>query len=154
MNRIQELVLRLREQGEELEFFGSQSSTAIDKLQDGLKAKLSTSFREFLLDYGGGGRIGDGISGIWKNEPFTLNRGTVYGDTLRTRREAGLPEELIVVYRNDDTFSTWCLDTSKMYDGECPIVAYPLIHKGKGGLVKLFDSFEEYCFDYLHQMLE
>ena len=108
-----------------VEFYGPQSEEHIAKLEAALEVKLPPSFKEFLRAYGGGGKKTLGISGILRNDPLWVNRGTVLGDTLLTREDFDLPKHLVVILRDYDADAIWCLDCSHS-DGscECPVVSF------------------------------
>jgi hypothetical protein len=116
-------------------------------LEVSLQAKFPPSFREFLEIYGGGGGVGGGISGIWENTPLTTNEGTVYGDTVRTREQFGLPKHLIVVYRNFME-TIYCLDMSRAdANGENPVVFFDFENYQPGD--DIAPSFDEHFREYL-----
>ncbi len=124
---------------------GGVTEPKIDELEQLLQAKLPVSFRNFLVEYGGGGAVGQEISGIEDGDPANDNRGTVLGDTLRCREELALPVGLVVVYLADDLV-VWCLDTLKMATDECPVVSFEAATKNTA---LLFPDFRTFFNDYL-----
>lgn len=144
MTPIRELAERL-EQSIGVFWQGGVSDQAIAQLEHLLGVRLPHSFREFLREYGGGGEIGQEISGIEGGDPANDNRGTVNGDTLRCRQDYGLPAQYTVVYFTEDDI-VWCLDTSSFVDDECPVVAYDVFNKST---LQLFSTFGDFFEDYL-----
>jgi hypothetical protein len=124
--RIEQLIVEIESLGEVFTWHGPQSEAGIAELEHALGVMLPLSYRAFLLRYGGGGiQAQIGISGIYNNEPLSMELETAYGDTLRMRAEWGLPPHLIVIERGDEHFPPMCLDTSRReLDGEYPVVGF------------------------------
>src|SRR5262245_61485830 len=98
--RIEQLIAEIEALGEVFEWAGPQSEQSVRELERALGAELPPSYRAFLLRYGAGGkRAWIGISGIYDNDPLSMELGTAYGDTIRARERYGLPPHLIVVER-------------------------------------------------------
>jgi len=134
-----DLIQQIRDEGEELDFFGPQSETVIRDVESALSCHFPDSYRRWLKEYGGGGVVDEYISGI-DGEPLTPNEGTVYGDTVRCREEHGLPANLAVIFYQDGEV-IWCLVTDQMRDGECPIVSFDVTSGKTEPLAKTFDDF-------------
>jgi hypothetical protein len=75
----------------ELDYYGGQDESLLPTLETLLGVKLPPSYRRFLAKYGGG----DGISGMYGNDPHMLNDGTVVGDTFNARRRYNLPPQYV-----------------------------------------------------------
>lgn len=147
MGEVDELIRTIEEKGGALEFFGPQAAERIHQLEKALTVRLPPSYVTFLERFGGGGTLGSGISGIYNDQPLTLNDGTVYGDTLRTREDFALPRHLVVIYR-DESDAVWCLDTSTCDEnGECPVVAYDVGRRRVAE--RIASSFAKFFEDYL-----
>jgi len=121
---------------------GQTSRESIDKLEALLGSRLPTSFRAFLMKYGGGGFDDEDalICGIESDDPTLKHRGTVYGDTLLCREDDELPANLIVIYLSDEDI-VWCLDVSQFDDDECPVVAFDVFSKSTKPLAETFGDF-------------
>jgi hypothetical protein len=138
---LETLIQQLERRGKDVFWQGKASPSAIDQLGDLLGATLPDSFREFLRVCGGGGVVGEEISGIEDDDPSLQHRGTVYGDTLSCRETYDLPDHLSVVYLNVDVDAVWCLDAESMTDGECRIVSYDVYSKVTRPLAASFRDF-------------
>jgi len=148
MATISELVQRVKDAGHSVEFFGPQDEKIIDSLAAGLATDLPQAFREFLRVYGGGGIVGEWISGIYNGQPFLKKQGSVYGDTLRWREQHHLPSGLIVVCTQDDEVC-WCTDaTNTLGTSARPVVSFDITTK-PARVTKIADSFECFFRDYL-----
>ncbi len=108
---------------------GPASDIAIDQVEASLGVRFPASFREFLRQTGGGGLDRLSISSVENENPVKKAYGSVYGDTLHYREEwvpHPLPTHLVVIQRDADDNEPFCLDTSRMRNGECPVVLYYL----------------------------
>ena len=124
--RIEQPIAEIEAFGEVFEWYGPRNEASVAQLERALGAKLPPSYRAFLFRYGGGGtRAYDGISGIYGNDPLSMQLGATYGDTMRMRNDRGVPARLIVIERGDEHFPPMCLDTScPALDGEFPVVGF------------------------------
>lgn len=141
---VESLVNKISESEGEVFWFGSSSTEAIAQLESLLDLRLPKSFSKFLSICGGGGFATTEISGIEEDNPSLQHRGTVYGDTIRCRDEAQLPNHLVVIYFDPEDV-IWCLDTSKFTGNECPVVSYDEFH---GGTSHIADNFTEFLAEY------
>jgi hypothetical protein len=147
MPTIDELIQRVRKAGHSVEFYGPQGDEKINDLAAALGTDLSPSFREFLRRYGGGGVVGEWISGIYGGQPLLTNQGSVFGDAVRWRERHHLPPDFVPVYTQEDEVC-WCLDTARNgRDGESPIVSFDKSNPHHA--TKIADSFEEFFREYL-----
>ena len=152
--RVEQLIAEIQSLGEVFEWYAPATEASIAALEQAFGVRLPPSYRAFLARYGGGGiQAYDGISGIWNNNPLTLNLGTAYGDTMRMRAERGMPDHLIVIARGDEHFPPMCLDTSRPGpEEEYPIVAYFLMSRRIS--TDSYANFTEYFEDDLANSLE
>ena len=147
MAEFDDLVEKVRNSGDTVEFYGPQDEAAIDTLAAALGTTLPHSFRRFLGEYGGGGVVGEWISGIYNGQPLLNDRGSVFGDTKRWREQHSLPSTLVVIYTQDDEVC-WCLDTTKFTrDAENPVVSFDVAKPRQ--LAKIADSFPDFFREYL-----
>lgn len=140
MAQLDALVQELKRTGKEVFWQGKTSPESIQRLEGLLNTRLPNSFRHFLAEYGGGGLIGEEISGIEDDDATLDYRGTVLGDTLRCRSDFALPSQFIVIYLGTDDV-VWCLDTSVPAGTECPVVSYNVHSKTIKRLAETFDDF-------------
>jgi len=145
MDQLEALAEQLQKTGREVFWQGKASAESIRHIEAQLKTRLPDSFRDFLVRYGGGGLIGEEISGIEDDDPSLEYRGTVLGDTLRCRADFALPSHLIVIYLGADDV-VWCLDTSAMEKSECPVVSYDFYSKS---VKQLANSFSQFFAEYV-----
>jgi antitoxin YobK len=152
--RIEQLIREIEALGEVFEWAGPASETAVGELERALCTALPPSYRAFLLKYGAGGiRAQIGISGIYDDDPLSLNLGTTYGDTIRAREQYGIPAHLIVIERGDEHFPPMCLDTSKPgTEGEYPVVGFWVISRNVS--TDSYANFAEYVEVELATSLE
>jgi hypothetical protein len=144
MADIEQLIQQLEASGKDVFWQGQTSQNSIEELESLLGSKLPFSFAAFLARHGGGGVVGEEISGIEDDDPTLKNRGTVYGDTLRCREDFGLPSNLIVVYLSDEEV-VWCLDVSEFNGEECPVVSFNVLTTTTSPIAPNFGAFiEEY----------
>ncbi len=125
MDNIDELIDRIRENGDDVWIAGPQSEQAIAELERALGVKLPPTFRQFLLRFGSFRILDSNVSGIIDNKPLARGAGRLYWDTQCFRREHELPDHLLVVQADED--APYCLDTSATTrGGEFPLICYDL----------------------------
>jgi hypothetical protein len=139
------LIRELKEAGREIFWQGETSPKSVEELEGLLGASLPDSFRRFLVEYGGGGIVGEEISGIEDNDAALDSRGTVLGDTIRCRTDFGLPLGLIVIYLGEDDV-VWCLDSKSFEGAECPVVSFDACSRMTR---RLADTFDQFIADFL-----
>lgn len=127
MAEYDELAAAAEAAGYEIFWFGAVSKNKISHVEGLLGVSLSISFRRFLEFYGGGGVVSAEVSGI-EGDGESISGGTVVGDTIECRDRYQLPSHLVVIYFHDEEVC-WCLDTSKIFGGESPVVSYNLFTK-------------------------
>jgi antitoxin YobK len=121
------------------DFTGGIDIKQIEHVQDTLKVKFPESYKWFLNNYGSGGLYGIDISRVAKS-----NISTVVIET-ESYRDLGLNDNLVVI-EDVDEFA-YCLDTSKMENNECPVVAW-----NKQGGLDDFNTAENF-YEFLLQRL-
>ncbi|MGA9396677.1 MAG: SMI1/KNR4 family protein, partial [Anaerolineaceae bacterium] len=94
-------------------------------IEDWLNGSLPESFKWFLRQYSLLMMPNYIIFGVGNNDEPACLKLTV------GIRESGLPAPYVVV-ENDNDGRIICLDTSRMKDGECPVIGWEV----KGGAVK------------------
>ena len=147
MTHIDTLIKKIEASDQEIFWLGKATLNEIEKLELLLEIHLSKSFKNFLLTFGGGGVIDSEISGIEDNNAELDYGGTVYGDTIRCRKDYDLPTGLVTIFFRDDEIC-WCLDTNKMNTkNECPVVSYNLFNKKIDS--KISDDFNQFFEEYL-----
>lgn len=131
-----------------VQWAGASSQAAIAELEQALDVRISGSFRDFIVKTGGGGLDSLSISAIPVHGPLG-GLGTVHGDTLhyRTGWPAPLPAHLVVIQRSEDDNEPFCLDTSRVQDGENPVMLF--YHQSTGAVESIADSFLDFLEDYL-----
>lgn len=129
---------------EEVFWLGQVDTEEIDSLENNLGIKLPSDFREFLLLVGGGGVIGEEISGIVDNNALEESGGAVYYDTIYCRNEFSLPENYAVIYFKDDEVC-WCIDSGSESFGR--VVNYDLFSKSTTNTIS--SSFSEFFDNYV-----
>jgi hypothetical protein len=129
----------------EVEWVGPSSLEALQQVENILGVQIQGSYREFVLDVGGGGLASFRISPIPQDRP-TLG---ACSDTLdyRRRPHRPMPHHLVVIQRDADDNEPFCLDTSRIINGENPVVLY--YHQSSGYVESIADSFIEFYLKYL-----
>lgn len=140
---------------EELYWCGPCSKKLIDKAERILGVPLPKTYREFLALKGCGGIESFIISGI--NPEFALDDGglIVQTDSDYYREDwvpGPLPKHLLVIQKDDDDNEPFCLDTSRMKRGECPVVLY-YHHKASGYFDEIAPDFVSFYEKYMGSYL-
>src|SRR5690349_18733585 len=107
MATIPELLAQVKANGHEVLSDGPQPEAALLALESKLGVRLPPSYRAFLSQYGAVAVYDSTISGIVGGEPFVESGGSVYFDTMRFRRDWGLPSHMLVIQPDED--APYCL---------------------------------------------
>ena len=129
---------------DEVFWLGQVDIEQIDSLEDNLGIILPHDFREFLFSVGGGGVIGEEISGIVDNNALEESGGAVFYDTIYCRKEFSLPENYAVIYLKDDEVC-WCIESGS--EGFGRVVNYDLFSKNTTNIIS--PSFSEFFDNYV-----
>jgi hypothetical protein len=125
---------------------GSASDEAILELQQALGVELPADYKLFLREFGAFDFQGQSISGILDNTPLDPTGGSLYGDTLRFRRDSGLPNQYLVLQPDDD--APHCFDTElRASGGTMRVVSYELHSRVA---VDVAQSFEEWVAKFFN----
>jgi hypothetical protein len=127
---------------------GASTEGAISAVEKALGVSICGSYRDFILATGGGGLDTLYISPISANDPLS----GCCADTLRYREEYKIPKHLVVIQRCLDDNEPMCLDTSKVFRGENPVIIF--YHQSTGNSEKIANSFIEYYQAYLSPYFE
>ncbi|NUF50250.1 SMI1/KNR4 family protein [Gilliamella sp. ESL0250] len=144
MSDINSLIKRLNDEAQdEVYWLGACDASQINILENKLKLSLPYELKEFILLVGGGGIVGEEISGIVDNDALAESGGAIYYDTYQCRNEYTLPSDMAVIYFKDDDVC-WCVDCRKDTYGQ--IVNYDLFSKKISDILAPSFSifFEEY----------
>ncbi|MDM5201100.1 SMI1/KNR4 family protein [Fictibacillus enclensis] len=106
----------INEYMEDDDFTGGIDESQIEIVQNKLDVVLPKSYKWFLINYGSGGLFGVDILGVAKS-----NIASVVIETERFRA-LGLDRKLVVI-ENAGEYA-YCLDTDKMEQNECPVIAW------------------------------
>ena len=122
------------------EFIGSVPESEIENAMKSLSVTFPESYKAFLTDFGGGDAGGEIIFGITNNEEEDVVIAT------QMEHEQGLPKNLVVIGFWNDTLV--CLDTSKMNNGECPVVE---VNDDYSETKVIADTFGKFLYEYLDE---
>lgn len=122
------------------EFVGGISENEIENAMKTLSVVFPESYKAFLSDFGGGDAGGEIIFGITNNEEDDVVIVT------QMERSQGLPKNLIIIGFSNDTLV--CLDTSKMNNGECPVVE---VNDDYSKIEVAADTFGKFLYEYLNE---
>jgi hypothetical protein len=129
----------------EVEWVGPSSPEAIQQVENILGVHIQGGYRAFVLAVGGGGLRQFYISPIPQDRPAD----GACSDTLDYRQHSHrpMPHHLVVIQRDADDNEPLCLDTSRIINGENPVVLY--YHQSTGYIESIADSFFEFYLNYL-----
>lgn len=102
------------------DFVGSQPDDMLDFAAETLGVKFPITYRMFLAEYGAGNFGSQEIYGVFRKDTLKSGIPDTVWLTLRSRADGHFPHSLVVLYDLGDG-SYYCLDTSMMRDGECPV---------------------------------
>lgn len=145
MSTIKQLVERLTSQAkDEVFWLGPCEKKQVRILEDKLNVILPDDLKEFLLLVGGGGVIGEELSGVVDNNALAESGGAIYYETCYCRKEFSLPMDLVVIYFKDDDVC-WCINVGKNKFGQ--VANYDLASKKITNTLAY--SFEEFLDEYV-----
>ncbi|MED1015424.1 SMI1/KNR4 family protein [Bacillus atrophaeus] len=133
----------IKENAEDDDFTGGISEEKIKEIQNSLNVKLPESYKWFLNKYGSGGIFGVNILGHGKVSARVVS----VTEDYRTHYDLW---DGIVVIEDVDEFS-YCLDTNKMENGECPVIVWAN-EAGYGDTVAV--NFLQFFFEELEEAKE
>ncbi|MFB0844492.1 SMI1/KNR4 family protein [Paenibacillus oleatilyticus] len=129
-------VVKLIKNAKKSFFVGALDDAKIINIEDRLNVKFPDSYKWFLREYGTGGVIGVEIFGGGLRDIPTCVRETV------DWRGYGLPEEFVVI--ENFGAGVYCLDTSRIENGECPVVDW---EQGEGVATQEYDDFLSFLIE-------
>lgn len=130
----------IKENEEELMVAGGVNDDKIKLIETALNVRLPESYKWFLKEYGEGGLYGVNILG------YNLVDAGIVEQTEDYRKYYGLTDGIVVIEYIDE-FS-YCLDTNKMKNGECPVILWA----NKGGYGRtVADNFLEFFLQRLEK---
>ena len=106
-----------------VDFTGAVTTEEIQKAEKFLNVTFPESYKAFLLDFGAGDIGGEVIFGIVKNKQKDADIDMVKITCME--HEYQMPKQMAVIFYDSLDDSLYCLDTSKMCEGECPVVSVP-----------------------------
>ncbi|MBJ8055697.1 SMI1/KNR4 family protein [Bacillus cereus] len=119
------------------EHFYKEKEEAIQEVEERLNAKFPDSYRWFLKEYGGGG------NGVYVNG---CNGILYYHNTFKS---FNIPKGYIIIEHCDEY--SYCLDTEKMMNNECPVVNWSAHEKGN---YPEADNFYEHLLEKIENAIE
>jgi hypothetical protein len=126
---------------ENIKFIGHADAKKIDIIENELHVKLPESYIWSILRYSLLLMPGFIILGAGEStDPICLYR-------TRKYREFGLPQSYVVIEDEGDE-CLYCLETSRMNDGECPVVRWT-----KEGRIVIKDCYQNF-YQFLNQRLD
>ncbi len=121
-------------------FVGKSDSQKVLEIENQLMLLIPESYQWFLKEFGHGGIFGVEILGNGLAETPSCVKPT------KNWRKFGLPNHLLCV-EDSGTDYIYCLDTSRMRNGECPVVDW---EQGEGIGQIYFETF----LDFFEQRLK
>ena len=135
-------IVELFNKGIDSHFTGGVGHNKILDVENTLNVTLPESYKWFLREYGHGGMVGVEILGVGLSSVPP-----VVEFTLRYRK-LGLPNSFVVISNVDEW--VYCLETSKMKNGECPVIDWDR----KGESYYYFDNFYLFLINQLESAIE
>lgn len=141
------------------EFTGGVPEDIINNAMETLNLPFPESYKAFLADFGSGDAGGEIIFGLIEDKE---DSGYSYDDKYdgaedvvkitQIEHRNKMPEYMVVINYNDSADGLfYCLDTSKMENGECPVVEvsgdYKNIEIVAESFGKFFYNYVMYCLD-------
>jgi len=109
---IGKLIEQSNKEGDDVWIAGGASQESVEALEKAMGFKLPSSYRSFLLNFGGLYVMDCALSGIVSDDPLKLEGGNIYADTLNMRDEyskvCDVPQHLWVVEPHED--GAYCFD--------------------------------------------
>ncbi|PFD29213.1 spore coat protein [Bacillus cereus] len=130
-------IRELLEFNNQREYFYKEKEEAIQEVEERLNVKLPDSYRWFLKEYGGGG------NGLYVNDCNDILR---YHDRFKS---FNIPKGYIIIEHCDEY--SYCLDTEKMMNNECPVVNWSAHEKG---IYPEADNFYKHLLEKIENAIE
>ncbi|MBK4203246.1 SMI1/KNR4 family protein [Bacillus subtilis] len=121
-------------------FTNGASHENIVRIEEILQCQLPNSYKWFLEKYGAGGLYGVLVLG------YNFDHASVVNRTKEYREHYGRTNGLVVI--EDVDYFSYCLDTNKMKDGECPVVEWD---KVIGYQDTVAESFIEFFYNKIQE---
>jgi antitoxin YobK len=155
MNKTSEEIKKLlADYPDEVDVTGSVDNSCISSAEEYLGIKFPPSYREFLREFGTLGMPNE-IYGITGTDFKTSGIPNGIWYTATQREDIGLPHNLLLV-REDDGVSAYCIDTSEIdQSGESPIVVWDI--PSSSVVMKKGRSFSDFllnCIEEFREMME
>lgn len=140
------------------EFTGGVPEDVINNAMKTLNLTFPESYKAFLTDFGSGDAGGEIIFGLTEGEE---DNGYEYDDKYdgaedvvkitQMEHKNKMPECMLVINYSYCGDSFYCLDTSKMKNGECPVVEVSGDYKN---IETVAESFGEFFYNYVMDCLD
>jgi hypothetical protein len=111
-----------------LDIGGSVSNAQIEEIEAQLSITLPEDYKEFLRKFGSIRFGEEGVYGILKKDPLSLESQTLLGETSHLRAESSMPHGLAVISGNYFT-SYVCLNTDSPDNQKHGLVFYDSVQK-------------------------
>lgn len=150
MIKLQEVINKLIELGEDVDFYGGNNIDTITQVEKSLDISCDYQLKKFLEEYGGGGIV-DIIStnGILPFDPLSENLFTLLGATLYARKEYKLEKKYLVI-NSDFPEKCWVIDTINSENN--PVYSFDTINSK---IVKLiYKDFNDYIYSEFNEYLK
>lgn len=141
------------------EFTGGVTDDIINNAMETLGLEFPESYKAFLSDFGGGDAGGEIIFGLTANKNKHTMEYEGQGDIedvvqiTQMEHKYKMPGYMVVINycESDGDGLFYCLDTSRMKDGECPVVKVPEDYKN---IETVSESFGKFFYDYVKECLD
>ncbi|MBC2582565.1 SMI1/KNR4 family protein [Clostridium sp. DJ247] len=143
MDKKNEISKIISDTKEDCYFTGRVGVEKISQIEDALKVTLPESYKWFLSNYGHILIMGIEVFGVSKGDILSCVEAT------ERYRKIGLPEHFVVIENCDEWI--YCLDTSRMENGECPVVDWDRID---GAGPKKHGNFCDFFYKQLEEAVE
>lgn len=141
------LIKKVENLGEEIDFYGGNSTENIALVENKLQLKFNTDVKNYLQEFGGGGVIDLLFSnGIIPEDPLSDNMYTLLGATTEAREAYQISPKYLVI-EADLPEKCWVLDTETN-----KIVSIDILDKLKTYV--LYNSFNDYLIQQWQTFIE
>ncbi len=129
-----------------VEFTGGVSEEVIQKAERTLNLTFPESYRSFLKEFGAGDVGGEVVFGLLENERENSDLDML--KITQVEHDYKMPKHMVVIFYNAFDDCLYCLDTSRMIEGECPMMR---VSSDYADIEEVAESFGEFLLDLVEE---
>ncbi len=131
---------------EAVEFTGGVSEDIIRNAEKTLNLTFPESYRSFLMEFGAGDIGGEVVFGLIAKEHENSDMDMM--KITQVEHDYKMPKYMAVIFYNSFDDCLYCLDTSQMKEGECPVVR---VSSDYEDVEIVAESFGEFLLDLVEE---